>query len=450
MNTNKKILLTVIFPLMFFCASVQALAGIAEKSGWAPATEAALNDLINKNSGVKGAYAVFDWDNTSILGDVQETMLYYQIEHLAFKITPDEFKYALYHYADPDSQRNCLIPDIELAKGFYNSQNQPVMFSAAAEDCYNDYKYLYGRYHKINPAAKFNISLSELKKTDEFLDFRAKLWFTYSALYKTFPSQVAYTWIMFVTAQGFTEKEYKRMAQQGLDWGLKRDCNKVYFESPASLPGKSGVINNRLINNYITNAVKTQPETGGLFGRLLKNKIDVYISTASMQSLVEVIAEIPKYGYKLSKGHVLGLRLKKDKSGKFLPQYDFSGGYAINGNEGKTININNLLASKFKANPVMIAGDSDGDFYMMTELGGINGAKIPNEYKPLQLVLIMNRLKKGNIGGLCKIAAEQLKTGAIEGVRIVLQGRNENTGKFIPTEKTILLGEPEENAALLP
>ena len=38
----------------------------------------------------KKPFAVFDWDNTSIIGDVEEATLYYLITNLAFKINPEE------------------------------------------------------------------------------------------------------------------------------------------------------------------------------------------------------------------------------------------------------------------------------------------------------------------------------------------------------------------------
>lgn len=38
----------------------------------------------------KKPFAVFDWDNTSIIGDVEEAAFYYLVTNLAFKLNPDE------------------------------------------------------------------------------------------------------------------------------------------------------------------------------------------------------------------------------------------------------------------------------------------------------------------------------------------------------------------------
>lgn len=73
------------------------------------------------------------------------------------------------------------------------------------------------------------------------------------------------------------------------------------------------------------------------------------------------------------------------------------------------------------------------------------GAEVDNleaRFKGLEQVsLIINRCKGGKIGELCDKAIE---TMGKSDERYFLQGRNNNTGEFIPSEKTILLGEDTE------
>jgi len=294
------------------------------------------------------------------------------------------------------------------------------------------------------------MKLDDIKTTDQFLDFRAKMWFTYAALYKSFSANAAYTWVMYVTAPGYTSKSFDVMVEKAIDWGVKRECKKNYYDSPVSLPGRAGAVSNTQIDNYVINTIRPTPEISSLFKELEKNKIHVHVCTASLQDIVEVVATNPKYGYNLPKNRVMGLRLKKDAKGRFLPEYDISGGYVINSMNGKAININNILVKKYKANPVMIAGDSDGDYSMMTKFSGLNGASTINEYKPLQLILIVNRLKRGKIGEMCKIATGQLAGKRKDATTVVLQGRNDNLGEWIPTEKTIKFGMTENQAEMLP
>jgi hypothetical protein len=447
---ERKFIKPVLF-LILLLSFINNLTAQSNVEKWAPNTKSAIDNLIKNNAGKSYAYAVFDWDNTCIYGDVQDNLLLYQIENLAFKMTPNEFKYSFTHYTDTGCEVNLEIASENFVKPFFNAEGKPVNIVSLSEDCCSDYKFFYENFRGINPKAQNNLSLDEIKKTDQFHDFRAKMWFAYAAIYKTFSANVAYTWVMYVTAPGFSSKEFQSMVEQAIDWGIKRECGKNYFDSPVSLPGHAGVISNMSIDNYVLNSIRPTPEMGSLFKNLEKNKIPVYISTASLQNIVEVFATNPKYGYNLPKNRVYGLRLKKDANDKFLPQYDVSGGYTINSMAGKTININNILVKKYKANPVMIGGDSDGDTFMMTELSGLNNVKMVNEFKPLQLVFVINRIKSGKIGEISKIAADELEGKNMGSTLVVMQGRNENIGEWISTEKTLKLGKSDlKEAKLLP
>lgn len=83
--------------------------------------------------------------------------------------------------------------------------------------------------------------------------------------------------------------------------------------------------------------------------------------------------------------------------------------------------------------PLFIAGDSNGDYEMMTQ------------FPDTKLVLILNLLKEGNIGKISKKALDEMNR---PNPKYVLQGRDENTGMWIPTESTILVGKAK--AELLP
>jgi hypothetical protein len=454
---NKLMINKIILPVILFLFSITNLSaetGSKSKSlkgTWAPSVKSAINNLIQNNSGQKNAYAVFDWDNTSIFGDVQEILFIYQIDNLDFKMTPDEFEYSFTHYTDNGLTKNLEIPSDNFDKSFSNVEGKQININLIAEDCCSYYKYFYEHYRGMNPKTKNGLTLEEIQKTNQFKDFKAKMWFTYEALYKSFSANVSYTWVMYVTAPGFTQKEFSSLVVKAIDWGIKRESKKVYFDSPASLKSKAGVICNTAAGNCFGNTIHPTAEMGSLFNCLEKNNIPVYISTASFQNIVEEVATNPKYGYKLPKNHAMGLRLKKDSKGKFLPEYDFSNGYVINSLTGKTININNILATKYKTNPIMIGGDSDGDYSMMTELSGLNSVKMVNNFRPLQLVLVVNRVKGGKIGEICKIATEQLYGKLFGNTVVVLQGRDENLGIWIPTEKTLRLGtSSSNNLKLLP
>ena len=96
---------------------------------------------------------------------------------------------------------------------------------------------------------------------------------------------------------------------------------------------------------------------------------------------------------------------------------------------GKTIVNKSLLANK-KGDPLFIAGDSNGDWNMMVDFKGI------------KRILVVNRLKGGKkIGAL---SAEAAATIGKPNARVLLQGRNENTGLWMPTQYMLKLGRDTE------
>ena len=435
---------------MALADSAQAAGAVQKlnKDNWAPDTREAINKVIAANASKKGAYAVFDWDNTCIYPDTQETLLIYMIDNLSFKMSPAEFQYAFTHYIDTGLTENLKVPTTDFASPYKNTAGKAINITSIAEDTVSDYTYFYNNYRAMNPNASGDMTLEDIQKTDQFKDFKAKVWFTYSALYDSFPTNVSYTWIIYIMFTGLTSAEVRDLAVKATDRALSLESVKVYFDSPESLPGKAGVISNTKAGSYIRGAMRLHPEIGNLYKALEVNKIPVYISTASLEDIIDAVATNPKYGYNLPQNRVMGLRMKKDANGKFIAQYDRGDNYTINSVGGKTVNLNNILVKKFNANPVMISGDSDGDYPMMTELSGLNDVKMVNDKKPVQLILIVNRLKGGNVGALCRFAAG----GVFGKTVVVMQGRDENTGLFIPTEKTVKLGKAysESNLKLLP
>jgi hypothetical protein len=145
-----------------------------------------------------------------------------------------------------------------------------------------------------------------------------------------------------------------------------------------------------------------------------------------MEEVVEVFSSNPKYGYNLPKENVFGMRLKKKEG---IIQAEYEDNWPITAREGKVEVIEHAISkTRGGYGPIFVAGDSSTDYEMLT-------------IKSLKLGLIINRLKTGDIGKLSKTAAERMGKN---NPKYVLQGRNENTGLWIPTEYTIKLGSNEE------
>lgn len=82
----------------------------------------------------------------------------------------------------------------------------------------------------------------------------------------------------------------------------------------------------------------------------------------------------------------------------------------------------NLLGRNW--DPLLSAGDSDGDYEMLSGFPG------------MKMSLIWNRSKGGDIG---KLYLQAIKQAGSDFPRYILQGRNEKNGSAIPGTESILL-----------
>lgn len=387
---------------------------------WAPDTRARLQKLIDDN-GIKSAnydsnkkpYAVFDWDQTCIFNDTQESMFRYMIDNLEFKATPEEFAVLI--------RKN--IPKNNFASDYNNQKGERVNIDKIGADLDATYKFLYDNY--INGKS---MTLEDIKQTDEFKDFQAKYAYLYEAIGGTFSADISYPWVLY-SFTGMTPQEVADLTEKANDYALKREISTYTLSSPSNMGGKAGVIS---LSGY-KDGLRIEPEISDLISVLMANGIDVYICSASHQNVVEVFAYLPKYTYNVPNGNVLGMRTKV-KDGKFISEYEDD--WPQTQQKGKTEAIKSVLVSKYGYGPILVCGDSQGDYYMATD------------FLETQLTLIINRLRTDDFA---KLSIKALEEKGKEDSRYVIQGRDENKGEFRPDEATIKMGKDEAkllNAAL--
>lgn len=407
---------------------------VLDPGKWDSDTYTEVMELIEANAFTEDAYAVFDWDNTCIFQDTTDNLMNYQIWNLAFKMTPEEFEYAVTH------GNNAPIPTDDLVDPYRDVDGNPVNIEALAADLVSDYTYFWDHYQGLNPDADGALAdIEAVRATDQFKDFQAKCWFTYIGLVDTFGENVAYTWqANFLT--GNTADELSELVHDGVEWALAEKIEDVYYESPATLPGEAGQVSNAQIDNNFRKGLRIVPEMASLMNTLRENGIDVYVSTAAVEYVVEAFAGNPDYGYNVPEDNVIGIRMQFDDEGRIKSEIVDPSEHAINVKQGKVDNIVRYLVPEYDRNPILIGGDSSGDYEMMTQFSGLNDTEMVNDKEPLQLVLISNCVKTGNIGELSALAASQMVE---DDPQLVLQGRNENTGLWIPDEQTLRLGETE-------
>jgi hypothetical protein len=141
---------------------------------------------------------------------------------------------------------------------------------------------------------------------------------------------------------------------------------------------------------------------------------------------VETFGAPGNFGYSVPPANVIAMELAIDGNGILLPEY--KPGWAKTYRQGKVDAIDQAIKVGLGKNwdPLFAAGDSDGDYEMLTGFPG------------MKLSLIWNRVKGGAIGKLSRQAVAELGSAA---PRYILQGRDENAGMSLPGQESILLGK---------
>lgn len=354
----------------------------------------------------KPPYAVFDWDNTMVFLDVEEATLIYQLENLRFNMTPSQMSQAL----------RKDVPTTPFAKDYHNAAGQPVTVDLAAEDAVASYRWIYHNYVGM----KGKRPLSEIKKSPHYSNFITKVRYLYEAIGDTFDVSVAYPWVLYLFT-GQNEPQVRQLVRDTLAWQSTQPIEKITWTSPASLPGKAGVVS-------VTwkNGLRLIPEMQDLFQAFRNAGMDVWVCTASFRDVIMEISSNPAYGYNNLAEHVIGMELERNRQG--IIQTEFRRGYDQTQQKGKTKAINRFIVPQYGYGPIFVAGDSEGDMNMM------------QDFTDTQLVLIINRLKGKDIAVLSKKAVESYGQPH---AKYLLQGRNDNTGEFIPSQAHIKFGAKE-------
>lgn len=384
-----------------------------DQGKWAPTTRTAIEQLIarhavpNDTAESRRPYAVFDWDDTSIINDVTDKFFLYQMDQLAYKLSPAEFSAVLH----------TSIPDKPLADSVKNLAGKPVTFAQLTADIERDYRYLYNNYEGM--AGKQ--SLETVTRSDAFKDFKSKLYFLFGAIIESHSQWVAYPWEIFFCAN-MTETEVDALALASIRHSLQTGIAKVELTSPKSHTGQSGQV-----QVSFNDGMRVVPEIANLMHVLQRNGIDVFVVSAGFEPLVRTIATRPEFGYQLSASQVYGLRLETNDKGQYLAQSKKD--YPVSYREGKPALVRQLIApARGDREPVFIAGDSNSDYG--------NFSLLPK----VELGLIVNHLSSGDFGRVSRDAAAQLGKPR---PRWVLQGVDERIGLWSPSEKTLKIGSNE-------
>ena len=370
-----------------------------QKGSWNDRAFAFINKLIRDHGRDNPAYnpekkpfAVFDWDNTSIIGDVEEAAFYYLVTELAFKINPQD----LYQII----RKN--VDKADFAHPYKNMEGEPVNIDQISADIYDVYQKLYGTSDRLGGDVPFEI----IKQTNAYKEFVAKMIFRYKAAVYDKNARDPYCWITFLFTN-YNQDQIEDFCQKAFASLKKENPRREIFTSP-EIKSQAGQIS----TSYFV-GLGDIGEMADLYHSLEREGIDVYIVSASFIDIVRAFAIRNSYNFDQAK--VLGMRLAKDEEGKILPALDHN--FPRTQNEGKSETIRKYIQNANNYGPIMVGGDSDGDYSMMTE------------FEETQLRLIIDRARYG--------AINRLKAKALGGSEtIILQARDQYAKKFIKDERS--------------
>ena len=377
-NTHLFFLATLLAAAIYSCSQAPQLP----RDNWNDSVYAALDELI-RSEGISSPdydpqcrpYAVFDYDNTTIINDISLTLMIYQIENLNYAFSPDEaFGRFTANIPDLDCELKGILPENwapdgpklkadredgkgwtarELAQGL--SDDFAVLMSMKAD----------------------GMALDEIRSSNCYLDFRARLLVLNEGVEHSFDYGIWCLWqpsLFF----GMSWEELQSFTRESVDhWLSFGPIRSEIWDSP---DGSLSV--------EVRKGMALPQENIHLYKCLQDNGFDVYICSASLEKIVEAMACDPKYGLNIPPENVFGIRLADEQIcyGELAPDYDQT--YQ----SGKTACIRKLIApSHCGRQPSLIAGDSNGDYPMLSD------------FDSLRLGLIIDCKRSGPIA---RLAAE--------------------------------------------
>lgn len=401
-----------------------------EHRDWAPDVKAALNDFMDAY-GHSGGYAVFDFDNTSCIFDIEENQMYYQLENMCFEMSPG---------------RLVEVISTDLTGSLY-------------DDCVADinaaYGHLYSEYGPFSYRGIEGEALSRLRSDPMWEEFASKMCGLYSLIYRNASPTVAYNWTKY-WCTGMTDEEVDDLSFRSHTACSSMETREGLWSGSAEIESRLGPREYHYMQGF-----RIPENTRELWNALMENGIDVWVCSAS--GMRQVLAAIDMFGLHDCCRGVLAMTIAKDSEGRYTNAYDYSGGcgflalpgggwkedsYVMNAQTcgpGKVKAIINAIAPRYGGRgPIACFMDSTGDFNFCTE------------FQSTKLVVCFNRGIMGirDGGGLIGETAiyerdvlgyDLRKAVGAGDIFYVLQGRNDNGMRSLrPSNATLCLGASEE------
>ena len=312
---------------------------------------------------------MFDFDNTCIFRDVGQAVFRYQLQHLRYRLTPEQLTAILPQTGGALAGRP--IPAITAALVDAYRTLYPLIAAGKDEEA--------KRLPEHRLFATLLLWFTDLARKDEHLGPRYVLPFMGKLL------------------AGFSTAELRHLAVEVVRAVRLEPLLEETLRVEA--PGPIGRIEARY-----PLGLHVQPEMLALMHTLVRHGIEPYVISASTEWLVEGAAQLLEFPVRAD--HIFGIRVRLDKHD--LLTIDDPVAYPVTFREGKA----EIITQRITGRPVLVAGDADTDFEMLT-LPGVD------------IRLLINRRQRGLISSL------------YQDPRILLQGLDLTSGRFRPSRESI-------------
>ncbi|KAG7399416.1 hypothetical protein PHYBOEH_008930 [Phytophthora boehmeriae] len=328
----------------------------------------AVGDLLENVGSVRAAgeaYAVFDWDNTCMYGDLSYTTAYYQVDNLNLHFAPEDFETIFSVGYNASSSDACFINGTNSVIG-QDLNGTDVTLATALNETAADYKVLYDAYiaptYNLTNGSTATVALEEIKETTKFINFRAKMGFLLYGIgisdggdpYSDCAMNVVMRVLPLLLA-GMTEDEIKSLVRSSIRWHLSQALESLSFTSTGSLAVEGWYYKGLRFFNGQESVMRGLRAAG----------VEVYIISASPELYVLEAGSLLGLGYMVPKDNVFGVRFKTDDAGRLTVEYKDD--YPITWGPGKATVVTSILEPLHKGSPpVYGSGDSDGDCEMLS------------------------------------------------------------------------------------
>ena len=379
----------LVLPLAVFGATLPP-------GNWHEPVRAALQRAIDRHTDDPDAYAVFDFDNTCAIGDCEHAALGYVIDNLAFAFTPDELP-GLFLEGMPDPDR-----PLEPGKGRATARN-------VVADCADLYRELL--------EMKSRLPMEEVRRTDAFAAFAAKMRYLRKRISRTFGSGFGYPWSKRFYCR-MTPPQFMDTMRAALDAAVADGrFRRCVWRTPASRAARSGCVEVQMFLGFavpqeVKDLVKTLGESG----------ISVYIVSGSFHDAV-LAGSGGRYGVAFPAENVFGIHMKRDAEGRLAGWSDDR--FPLPWADGKPDVIRSHIAVRHHGKgPILVAGDANGDYAMLTAFADMEAGLVfdtrPDADSPLGRLVAAARAGKGD-------------------VRYLVQGRDETLPGLRKSSESILV-----------